>query len=79
MLCILTKREEEVFYLITQFLTNAEIAERLGLSKATAQGFVKTIYEKTGTIGKLKNKRMELLKRYHNKELYVIGQDKREK
>ena len=44
----LTGRETEVLQLITEGLSNKEIAERLGLSGNTVKGYVKNIYGKLG-------------------------------
>lgn len=44
----LTPREREVSSLIAEGLTNAEIAERLGLSLRTVEGHIARLYRKTG-------------------------------
>jgi DNA-binding NarL/FixJ family response regulator len=44
----LTKREQEVFDLVTQGIDNAEIAKSLKLSEATVATYICNIYKKIG-------------------------------
>jgi DNA-binding NarL/FixJ family response regulator len=44
----LTKREQEVFDLVTQGIDNAEIAKSLNLSEATVATYICNIYKKIG-------------------------------
>lgn len=45
----LTEREQEVFELLVQGFTNAQIASKLYLSNGTIKNYVSTIYDKIGT------------------------------
>ena len=45
---LLTKREAEVYELIKQGLSNAEIAERLVISRSTAKAHVHNVLRKLG-------------------------------
>jgi DNA-binding CsgD family transcriptional regulator len=46
----LTSREEEIACLVAEGLTNAEIAERLFISRRTAEGHVEQIRNKLGSV-----------------------------
>jgi DNA-binding CsgD family transcriptional regulator len=46
---LLTSREREVLHDVAEGLTNAEIAQRLGLSPATVKTHLDRVYAKTGT------------------------------
>lgn len=59
MLELLTPREGEVLQLLTGGLTNAEIAERIGVTPGTVKTYVREILRKTGT-----SNRAELTYRY---------------
>jgi len=45
----MSERELEVLYLISEGLTNIEIAEKLFLSKRTVEGHRQNLIDKTGT------------------------------
>ena len=59
---ILSKREEEVAALVTDGLTNREVADRLRLSECTVKNYIFKIFEKLGI-----STRVELV-------LYMLGQ-----
>ena len=62
----LTGRETEVLQLITEGMSNKEIAERLGLTNNTVKGYVKNIYGKLGA-----NRRVQVAARA--KELKLVN------
>jgi len=59
--CLLTKREEQVATLVSDGLTNREVAKRLGLSEHTVSNYLFKIYEKLGL-----SSRVEFV-------LYILG------
>ena len=59
---ILAKREEEVAHLVTEGLTNREVAERMGISEHTVSNYLFRIYDKLGL-----SSRVELV-------LYLLNQ-----
>lgn len=50
----LTRREREILELMADGLTNAEIAERLGIAEHTVRNHVSNAYEKIGTSDRVK-------------------------
>ena len=50
---ILAKREDEVASLVTEGLSNREIAEKLGLTEHTVSNYLFRIYEKLGISGRV--------------------------
>jgi len=48
----LTRREKEVLHLVTQGLTNREIAVHLSLSVYTVETYLRVIYAKLGARGR---------------------------
>jgi len=61
---LLAKRENEVANLVSEGLTNRDIAQKLGLSEHTVSNYLFRIYEKLGI-----SSRVELV-------LYVLRQDR---
>src|SRR5262249_8389576 len=49
----LTKREFEVLRLVAKGLTNAQIAERLGISQTTVNSYLSSVYSKLGVSSRL--------------------------
>ncbi|MCM1084635.1 MAG: response regulator transcription factor [Clostridium sp.] len=50
----MTEREKEICFLMTEGLTNRQIAERLYISEGTVKNYISTIYDKTGIHDRVK-------------------------
>ena len=49
----LSPREEEILMLVTQGLTNREIANRLGISWRTVDAYLRRVYRKINVRGRI--------------------------
>lgn len=54
----LTPREQEIYFLISEGLTNQEIAHRLQLSERTIEGHISRLYRKTGDTRRSQGRRI---------------------
>ena len=57
---VLTEREYEIVGLMSERLSNREIAEKLYLSEGSVKQYIKQIYSKLGIEGDIRTKRRQL-------------------
>jgi len=74
---IITRREQEIYNLILEGLTNKQIAEKLGVAVGTINGVVGNIYLKCNLTGNTSYKRTSLIVNARDGELTTITMDKR--